>query len=301
MSKKGFTLVELSIVLVIIAILAGMGLTASISTLNFAKRKQTEAKLDTVEKAIAGFVAVNGRLPCPANASLNINDANFGLEYCTGNHSATVTLPTGVTNEGSDNTVIAGAIPYVELALPLEFVTDGWDNRFTYIITRGMAGTGATYGTPTTPARFRGMSDGLITIEDSTGANRTNVAAFALISHGPNGFGAWPKFGGTQLGASSDLDEIENTHVGGTWNAIFVQKDFTETFDDIVRYKRKFQLDYRHTAMTNEYACDAADTVLESTSTTICTVNAGGTPGFDCPETLGVFAKELNDLCSGSR
>lgn len=301
MSQKGFTIVEIAIVITIITIMASLGLTVSISRLNYAKFNQTEAKMEAIDKAIAGFVVTNGRLPCPANASLPVTDANFGIEYCTGNHSAAVTLPTGVENESGDNTVIGGAVPVITLNLPNDFTYDGWENRFTYVITRGMAGTSAAYGTPTTTERYRGMTDGLITIQDATTATITDRAAYALISHGPNGWGAWVKNGGSQHPAPTSASEAENSHLGGTWNAIFIQQDLNSTFDDIVTYKRKFQMPYIHKAMTNEYACDTANTVMQTTADTLCTLAAGGTPGTDCTQRLSIFAKELNDLCAGSR
>ena len=69
MSKRsvaGFTLVELSIVLVIIALLAG-GLLLSVGAQQEqAARSITEKRIADTLDALIGYAAANGRLPCPA-------------------------------------------------------------------------------------------------------------------------------------------------------------------------------------------------------------------------------------------
>jgi len=69
--QQGFSLVEMSIVLVILGVLLG-GLIAPFSTqLDSSKRKGADAQLDDIHNALLGFAANNGRLPCPATAASN--------------------------------------------------------------------------------------------------------------------------------------------------------------------------------------------------------------------------------------
>ena len=71
---------------------------------------------------------------------------------------------------------------------------------------------------------------------------------YAYISHGPDGYGAFPAQGSTVGGrinsGSTDTDEMTNAGVGAgfiynttNWTNVRVQKDATTTFDDIVWYR----------------------------------------------------------------
>lgn len=64
--KKAFSLIELSIIILIISIIAAGSLTVSKTIVNNAKIATTKAKMDTIYKALTAFIATNRRLPCPA-------------------------------------------------------------------------------------------------------------------------------------------------------------------------------------------------------------------------------------------
>ncbi|MDQ5916609.1 MAG: hypothetical protein QG584_2503, partial [Pseudomonadota bacterium] len=64
--SHGFTLVELTIVLVIIALLAGGMLVSLSAQQESAARSTTERRITEVIEALSGYAAANGRLPCPA-------------------------------------------------------------------------------------------------------------------------------------------------------------------------------------------------------------------------------------------
>jgi len=63
---RGFTLLELSLVLVVVGILANMFLAPMGAQVERVKRDRTEVLLDQVEQALIGFAIAHGRLPCPA-------------------------------------------------------------------------------------------------------------------------------------------------------------------------------------------------------------------------------------------
>lgn len=63
--NQGFTLTELAVVLVIIALLLG-GLLVPLSTQQeIEKRKETTSQLNTIREALISHVLIYGRLPCP--------------------------------------------------------------------------------------------------------------------------------------------------------------------------------------------------------------------------------------------
>lgn len=79
---KGFTLVEMAVVLVIVGLLLSgllLPLSAQMDIRNFNDTKQ---RLAIINEAIYGFAILNGRLPCPTSQADPAN-INYGLEDCT--------------------------------------------------------------------------------------------------------------------------------------------------------------------------------------------------------------------------
>jgi prepilin-type N-terminal cleavage/methylation domain-containing protein len=82
-SQRGFTLTELAVVLVIVALLIGGMLMPLSAQQDIAARNNSEKALAEIREALIGFAAANGRLPRPAtsatdgteNASICANDA----------------------------------------------------------------------------------------------------------------------------------------------------------------------------------------------------------------------------------
>lgn len=83
--ERGFSLVEMAIVLVIIGVLIG-GLVTPFSTqLEAGKRKAVESQLRDINEALVGFAASTGRLPCPATTASNgLSAPNAATLVCTG-------------------------------------------------------------------------------------------------------------------------------------------------------------------------------------------------------------------------
>jgi prepilin-type N-terminal cleavage/methylation domain-containing protein len=119
-SEKGFTLVELAMVLVIVGLLVG-GLLMTLSAQHDATNtRETEARLNEIRDALIGFAAQQQRLPCPATATSGGNESPPGGGACTANH--------------------AGFVPAVTLGLaPTDaqgYALDAWGNRIRYAVTR---------------------------------------------------------------------------------------------------------------------------------------------------------------------
>ena len=66
-NKTAYSLLELSIVILIIAILISGAMTMSVGTLNNAKNKATQDKIAEIYKSLGNFLLANKRLPCPAS------------------------------------------------------------------------------------------------------------------------------------------------------------------------------------------------------------------------------------------
>lgn len=239
--SHGFTLVEMAMVLAIITLLL-TGLVPTISS-QFEQRKinETKAQLLEIQQALIGFALINGRLPCPAQASLATGAAKAGVEAMNGNTCACVTAGGGVANAtgvACDNgqfDSVTGVLPWATLGIS---ETDAWNRRFTYRVTTHFADKIEAVTTHCTPAvtaptasSFALCSLGVPDVLPSAGSGSNiaeNVPA-VFVSHGTNGAGAFLS-NGIQLDVSSNSDEAENSDN----DTKFVSHEFTAGYDDLV-------------------------------------------------------------------
>lgn len=150
-STRGFTLTEVAIVLVIVALLAG-GLLMSLSAqYDLRNASETQRTLEQAHEALLGFAAANGRLPCPATA------ASHGLEAYS-----------GAVGSSPCTSNFAGFLPAATLGLsPTNgdgFAIDSWGNPIRYAVSRDPEGS--TMASNAVPALQRDRftaSDGMRT------------------------------------------------------------------------------------------------------------------------------------------
>ncbi|MCI5049018.1 MAG: type II secretion system GspH family protein [Rickettsiales bacterium] len=275
---SGFSLVELSIALVIISVILASVLPFITESTKIADSDQTVERMEAIEEALLAFYGTNGRLPCPGDSTLSVNTANYGVEAdvpgtCTGGAIE-------ATYENIGAGVVAGMVPVKTLNLPDEYSFDGWGRRFTYHAT-----TAATNAT----------TAGVITIQDHALANRTTAAIYALVSHGPTGHG------GHTVGASrfdfdvSTAKELENCDcdddaVDTGYDAVLVKGmeyptgSVTTLFDDVVIYMTQEQMLQRNYVNIGDLTtCPAGFTLIGTagTATAFCIqTNEAGTTDF---------------------
>jgi len=227
---RGFSLVELAMVLFIVSLLIG-GMLMPLSAQNeIHGRQETDKALANIREALIGFAVVNGRLPCPAPATLATGATGVGLEATTAaagtiattGPCACTTATSGIASAAGtpcdDDTPgdVTGVLPWATLGLP---ETDFWGNRYTYRMTTrfGRLASGqTTFGcTPTsnpTSAAFALCSAGNITVSTAVTSGTTIASSVPaiVVSHGKNTLGAYIP-GGTQIsGVTAGSDEEEN-------------------------------------------------------------------------------------------
>jgi prepilin-type N-terminal cleavage/methylation domain-containing protein len=217
----GFSLVELAIVLVIVALLLG-GLMVSIGAQQeIQSRNTTERRIADAIEALTGYIVANGRLPCPASDGT-----------------------TGVANPdtgGICNNPYDGFLPAVTLGIgPTDangYMLDAWGNRIRYAVTTSNASAFTTAGqirtlwsggTLAPDLQVCSTSAGSTTSACATDKDLTKTALAIVFSRGTNG-GITP---------SSD-DEKANAVDGGTPNKVFVshtptQMGTSNEFDDML-------------------------------------------------------------------
>lgn len=122
MNARGFSLIEIAIVLVIISVLVTIVAVPLSTQIEQRRLADTEKQLETIKEAIVGFAIANGRFPCASRPSDN------GVE-------SIVSPTSGVCNSYS------GLLPAVTLGLsPIDangFAIDAWQtsqNRIRYAV-----------------------------------------------------------------------------------------------------------------------------------------------------------------------
>lgn len=294
----GFSLVELSVVLTIVGITMGSALTLATKKTESDKIEETNTKMDIIEDALETFLITYQRLPCPAQG----DDRQGETTYMTAGVASTGGCTLASFNSGN---VYAGVIPLrnstangENINLPIDLRFDGWGRRFTYAVDFRFANNSATNGACDSDVGdvcFKFISNGSITVNDSSGNPLTTTAVYVLISHGKNGRGAWygdyASVDAIQLPDSTDSDELEN---GGetTFDTTFVQKDETATFDDIVRYKTKSQLVVDAGGITDEGLCTAALYQVDNPGDAAATCT-----GIADETNCRAIAAKVSDLC----
>lgn len=242
--QRGFSLLELSIVLIIVGTLTALGVTAGINQIESSRRSQTAEKMAKINEALLIFRKANDRIPCPASLTLASDNANFAVEaanpgICTGGTPAANFSASGV---------VEGTVPAKALGLPDEFVFDGWGNRIKYAVNRAFT---AAAGFSDNPINETCVG---VQINDAAGGVRSSGAAYLLLSHGANGHGAYTRAGGAKNTGSTNTDELQNCNCDNTgaataYNGTYVQKDLaqnaataTDKFDDIVFFRERWQM-----------------------------------------------------------
>jgi prepilin-type N-terminal cleavage/methylation domain-containing protein len=247
-NDQGFTLLELSIVLFIIAIVTGMAIQSGVSVVATARLSATQQKMKAIDKALLAYRNATDRLPCPGDLTIAPGATNYGVEgatpgFCTGG------TPTPNFRRWLANAtyLVEGAVPVTTLGLPNDFMYDGWGNHFNYAVIAPLTALRAFVLT------HPPLICTSVTVNDVNGKVRSDGAIYALISHGPNGHGAYSKNGTLVSTGSVNANELTNCHCNSsgtqqTYSATYVQADPSSdpsnslnSFDDIVMYREYWQ------------------------------------------------------------
>jgi len=102
-SERGFSLVELSIVLVIVGTLAGSAVIPLGSAIRQSHYRQTERQLQSIRMAMHGYLASNGKLPCPVGLNPNNKLGSSESGPCTHSSGGVPAIELGIMGERSTN------------------------------------------------------------------------------------------------------------------------------------------------------------------------------------------------------
>jgi prepilin-type N-terminal cleavage/methylation domain-containing protein len=258
--KSAFSLIELSIVILIVSILVAGSLTISKSSINSSKKSVTKERMDEIYKALTNFVAINRRLPCPALLTVAKGAITYGDEAATvGTCSSTY-----VSSATDSSNLVYGMVPIKALGLEIDMAEDGWGTKFSYVVdkrfTEASVGSADTNGFEITQAIVPEIGTAIATaLIDVQGPSGTSLltdenALFVLISHGANKYTGFNASSTAQTDTDGVTDELDNDCNGGATSTAcsttsaarydneFIVYSTDPDFDDIVIYANKPKL-----------------------------------------------------------
>lgn len=151
-ARSAFSLIELSVVIVILSSVAVLGLETAATFMTRTAYQTTLAKVQAVDEALIKYRQIYGRLPCPGDRTVVITDGTthggYGQEYKT---SGSCDSSLRVASSGVGANVFQGMVPVRALNLPLSFAADSYGNRLNYFVTNGL----------TVAATYSGTTDGI--------------------------------------------------------------------------------------------------------------------------------------------
>jgi prepilin-type N-terminal cleavage/methylation domain-containing protein len=230
---RGFTLVEVAMVLLIVGlVLGGLLLTLS-AQVDQSNRAETLRRLENAKELLLAFAVVNGRLPCPARSAPTAAPAKAAGEEVI--DPANDCFGDGVTDSygGAAGGITLGLLPARSIGFqPLDaqgFATDAWGNRIRYAVARTVANCTGSSTLPhfTHAANLKGngiscqpgdlivcdQAQGGASCAAGTPVTNQNVVAAIVFSTGKNG----------QSGPQG-ANETENVDGGGNVDPVFVSR-----------------------------------------------------------------------------
>lgn len=186
--EAGFTLVELALVFVVVALLLGGLLVPLTTQIEQQRARETQKAMEEIREALVGYAlshaALDGKpyLPCPDADGDGLEDTRSGAGDCPS---------------------FEGRVPRATLGTAR---SDGWGRQFRYRV-EPLFSNSQTGFVLTTGANLRVCSS-------STSCSTTVVAnglPAVIVSHGKNGYGARDDQGNVlAVPAAVSTDEMEN-------------------------------------------------------------------------------------------
>ncbi len=209
-TQTGFTLVELAIVLIVVALLLG-GMVVSLSA-QYDQRNynDTQKQMSEIVEALTGYAVShtdnngNPYLPCPNLTNYDgREERNAGA--CTSQE---------------------GRIPWVDLGIGQQ---DAWGNHFRYRVAAAYSNSQAGFTLSATSA----ANTLRICTDSGCASPLANQLPVIIVSHGKNGLGAFNRAGTTNP-APTSADEIENQNGDNNFVSHALSNVAGNEFDDLV-------------------------------------------------------------------
>lgn len=208
--QRGFSLIEIALVLVIVGLALGGIVSAIGPQLENKRISETQQVLEEAKEALLGYAVINKRLPGPATIASN-----------------------GVSVACANEVACTGFVPWATLGVNK---LDAWGKIIRYSVTPAYVNTNITPTTNSATKIINTRTGGALV------ADPPNVPAL-VFSHGRGNFGTTDGGGAIPNGAApNNLDEVTNNTggIGASAGTTFVRRAPSTTgavggeFDDLV-------------------------------------------------------------------
>ncbi len=263
---RGFTIIELSILLVVFSFVVINVLVARDESESLGVTRNTNAQLQKIKEMLDKHALEYGFYPCPADPTDDVfTDASLGegSRDTSGNCNADNIDSPGTT----PGQVFIGAVPVKELGLLPEDMLDSWDRRILYAVAENVTQAATYWDNNPDIIILRGYDDQVTTNPKPLNQDEpdiiTNTAAYALVSFGEDGVGGYERGGervqAIDLGGGNYIDSARqninhhlhtNTAMPSVDRAFFkggTSQDPDIQFDDIVEYGHRACVPYEST------------------------------------------------------
>lgn len=194
--QRGFTLVEIAIVLVVVGLLIGGMITPLSTQLEQRRVVDTQKAMEEAREALIGFALRNGYLPCPAISAANGLEARDGARCF--------------------NERRAGFLPWATLGMPK---LDSWGRIYLYSVTPDFTDSALTFKLST-------PRDITVATRDAAGnlvaATAINDIPAVILSTGKNGYGGFSDLGIRAADAGTNNTD-EKTNLGAAATAFIAR------------------------------------------------------------------------------
>ena len=193
---KGFTLIEMAIVLIILTLVVGGALVPLGAQIEQRRQAETRKSLDEIKEALIGYAIANKALPCPSTLSGS--------------------TPTGFAAGSCTTSTSTGYLPWATLGITRQ---DAWGNLFAYAVSASFTASPIALPpsgpSPTFTIQSRDGSG------NKTALSNANAIPAVVISFGKNAYGALNADGISQATPStfSNQNPDECLNVKGSTNS----------------------------------------------------------------------------------
>ncbi len=252
---NGFTLIELTIVIVVMGVLVSGALAYLTSFELKSQNTSIKQRLDTLKIAIETHIDQFGSLPCPSSLTAlpgtqafstptNCEDQTVAIGQCA--IDGAYCIQGGRIKETEDTAikkpmrVRVGAIPARAINVPYDLTYDSWKNRIVYAVTEELAAKPGAY--------YQG--EGGIGIIDESGNSfitPEKTAAYVILSHGIDASGGITLTGGKESRPCPGINTLDGENCDYKLNVedavfrvgFFSNQQGQNRYDDLVIYDTK--------------------------------------------------------------